>query len=78
MLDTAVEVRTNSSGPPSTDEQVLDDQLELIYSSSVWTQDLAWKTYQKRWMIEMSGEGESGKSMLEARYDNDITHNYKT
>ena len=29
-------------------EQVLDNQLELIYSISVQTQDVAWKTYRKR------------------------------
>ena len=45
MQDTAGEVRTHSSGtftyePLLTDGQVLDDQLELIYNSSVQTQDI--------------------------------------
>ena len=43
MQDTAEEIRTNSLafnyGPLHTDIQVFDDQLELIYNSSVWTQD---------------------------------------
>ena len=30
-----------SSGPFHMDKQVLDDQLELIYSSSMQTQDIA-------------------------------------
>ena len=39
------EVRMNSQamfsyGPLHTEEQVLDGQLELIYNSSVWTQDV--------------------------------------
>ena len=60
-----------SSGLLHTDEQVLDAQLELTYSSSVQTQDVAWKTCWWRWMIEMSGEEESGKSMREAQHDDD-------
>ena len=45
MWDTAEEVRTNSSAVFAsefihTDEQVLDNQLELIYNSSVRTQDV--------------------------------------
>ena len=32
---------TCSSGPIHMDEQVLDDELELIYSGSVQTQDVA-------------------------------------
>ena len=48
MRDAAGEVRTNSqttfsNGPLHTDEQVLDDQLELIYNSSVRTQNVVWK-----------------------------------
>ena len=44
MRDTAGEVRTNSYamfsyGPLHTDEQVLEDQLDIIYKSSVQTQD---------------------------------------
>ena len=45
MQDTAGEVKTNSlemfsNGPLQTDVQVLNDQQELIYNSSVRTQDL--------------------------------------
>ena len=31
---------------------------EIIYNNSQWTQDVAWKTFRKRWMIEMDGERE--------------------
>ena len=46
MLDTAGEVKTNSkatgsTGPLHMDEQVLNDLLELIYSNSEWTEDVA-------------------------------------
>ena len=41
------------------------------YNRSVWTQNVVSKTYQKRWMIEMNGEWESGKSMPAARHDDD-------
>ena len=45
MRDTAGDLRTKSrtiftDGPLHTDEQVLDDQLELIYNSFVRTQDV--------------------------------------
>ena len=55
-----------SSGTLHMDGQRLDDQLELIYSSSVLIQDVAWKTCLEQQMIEMDGEGETGKSMLAA------------
>ena len=42
--------------------KMLEDQQELIYNSSVWTQNVMQKTCQKWWMIEMNGE--SGNSML--------------
>ena len=50
LQDTTREVRRNSwvmfsSGPLHMDEQVLNDQLELIHSSSVQTQDVSKKTY---------------------------------
>ena len=55
------------------DEQMLDDQLEPIYSNSVRIQDGAWKTCRKRWMRETYGERWSGKPMLAARDDdNDL------
>ena len=51
--------------------QVLDNQLELIYNSYVWTEDVVKKTCRKRWMIETNGERESGKSVLGAQHDDD-------
>ena len=53
------------------DMQMLDDQLELIYNSSVWTQDIVYKTCRKCWMMETNGEKESRKSVLVACHDND-------
>ena len=58
-------------GPLHVDEQKLDDQLELIYSSSVPIQDVAWKTTRERWTIEMSGQRVSGKHVLAVRHDDD-------
>ena len=77
MWDTAGEVRANSlvmyySGPLHTNEQVLDDQLEPIYNSSVPIQDVNKKTFQEPWTIETGGEGESGKSVLPTWHDDDI------
>ena len=48
------------------DEQRQDDQLEATYNSSVPIQDVALKTYRKRWTIEKGGERESGRSVLMA------------
>ena len=53
------------------DEQRQDNQLEPIYNSSVPMQDIAWKTSQEQWTIEMSGERESGRSMLAVWHDDD-------
>ena len=53
------------------DKQRLDDHLEPIYNSPVLIQVVAWKTCQERWMIEMSGERRSGRSMLAAQYNDD-------
>ncbi len=53
------------------DEQRKEDQLELIYNSSVPIQDVAWKTSRERWTIETGGERGSGRSMLAARHDDD-------
>ena len=50
---------------------VQDDQLELTHSSYVRTQDVTLKTGQRRWIIERSGERESGISVLVARHDDD-------
>ena len=46
------------------DMSELADQQELIYISSMWTQDVVWKIYLEWCMIGMNGESESGKSML--------------
>ena len=51
-------------GPLHTAEQLLDDQLEHIYSSSGSIQDVAWKSFRERWTIETGVERESGKSVL--------------
>ena len=60
-----------SCRPPHMDEQMLDDQQEPIYHSSVPIQDVAWKTYRERQMIETGGKRGSGKSVLVARHDDD-------
>ena len=69
MRDTAGKVGTNSlvtysSGPLHMDEQRQDDQLEIIYNSSVPIQDVALKTYRERWTIEKGGGRGSGRSVL--------------
>ena len=74
--DTAGEARASSSvmysyGPPHMAKQKQDDQLEHTYSSYVRIQDVALKTFQKRWKIGRSGERGSGISMLAARLDDD-------
>ena len=48
-----------------------DDQLEPIYNSSVPIQDVALKTYRKRWTIEKGGEKGSEISVLATRHDDD-------
>ena len=53
------------------DEQRQDDQLELIYNSSVPIQDVALKTSREQWTIEKGGERGSGISALVARHDDD-------
>ena len=60
-----------SCGPLHTNEQKLDDPLEIIYSYSVRTQDVALKICQMRWTIETYGKGESGKLVLDPRHDDD-------
>ena len=56
MMDTAEEARTESlvtffCGPLHMDEPVLFELKELIYISSVRTQDVVWQTYWDRWMM---------------------------
>ena len=53
------------------DEQKQDDKLEPIYNSFVPIQDVASKTSRERWAIEMSGERGPGRSVPEARHDDD-------
>ena len=60
-----------SYGSLHTDKQVLGDQLELIYNSSVLIQDVARKTSRERWTIGTSGGSGSGKSVRPARYDDE-------
>ena len=44
---------------------------QITFSSSVRKQDVALRTYQKRWQIGRSGERGSGISVLVARQDDD-------
>ena len=72
MGDTAGELRVNSNvtfscGPLHTDEQKLDDQVELNCSSSVHTQNVILRTRWMQYTIETNEEGKSGKSVLAAR-----------
>ena len=53
------------------DEQRQDNQLEPIYNNSVAIQDVAWKTSQELWTIEMGGERGSRRSVLAVRHDDD-------
>ena len=55
-------------------KQRQDDQLEHIYSSSVPIQDIALKTSREQWTIETGGKRGSERSMLAARYDDDILY----
>ena len=52
-------------------EQKQDDQQEPSYNNFVSIQDIALKTYRKRWTIERGGGRESGISVLMARNDDD-------
>ena len=60
-----------SHGPPHMAEQKQDDQLEPTYSSYVRIQDVALKTWQRRWTIGRSGERGSGISVLALRHEDD-------
>ena len=53
------------------DEQRQDNQLEPIHNNSVPMQDIALKTYRKRWMIERDSGRGSGSSTLTERYNDD-------
>ena len=45
-----------SCEPLHMDKQRLNDQLEPINNSSVPIQDIVWRTYQERWIIETSSK----------------------
>ena len=53
------------------DEQRQNDMLEPTYNSSVPIQDVALKSYRKRWTIEKGGENRSGISTLLVWHDDD-------
>ena len=53
------------------DAQVLADQQELIYKSSVRRQEVVWKPCGKRQMKETKEKRELGKSVQAARHDDD-------
>ena len=61
----------SSSGPLHTQKQVLYNQLDHIYNSSVPIQYLALKNSRERWIIDTCGKRGSGKTMLAARRDDD-------
>ena len=74
MLDPAGDVEMNSlvtysCGPLHMDEQRQDVQLGPTYNSSVPIQDVALKTYRKRWTTERSGGREPERSVLMAWHD---------
>ena len=50
-----------------------DNQQEPMYNSSVLIQDVALKSYREQWMIETSGERGSGRPVLAAQQDDDLT-----
>ena len=50
------------------------ERAKLTYNSSVPIQDVALKTYWKRWTIKRGGRKGSGKSVLMARHDDDDFH----
>ena len=54
-----------------TPSQILEDQFEHIYRSSVRTQDVIQRISRKRWIIDTNGKRESGKSILTVRHDVD-------
>ena len=57
---------------PFTETFKLANQQDLIYYSSVQTQDVVLKTCQKQLTKEMNGKRKSRKSMLAAQHDDDI------
>ena len=53
------------------EEQKQDDKPEPICNSYVPIQDIALKTSWEQWTIETGGERGSGRSVFEARHDDD-------
>ena len=53
------------------DEQRQDDQLEPTYNSSVAIQDVALKTYRKRWTTENGDGSESVRAAMVTWHDDD-------
>ena len=51
------------------DEQRQDNQLDPTYNSSVLIENVALKTYWKRWTIKKGVGGGSGRSVLMAQVD---------
>ena len=74
-LEKQEQTKTFFNGHLYMDALMLVNQQELIYISSVWTQDVVWKTCQEEWMIETDGERvierESRKSMLTVQLNDD-------
>ena len=62
--------------PPHMAGQKQDDQLEHTFSCYVRIWDVALKTYQRRWLIERSGERGSGISVPAARHNDDDIYIY--
>ena len=82
MPDNAGKARTNTLvtffyGLWHRDVTVLADQRELIYISSVLTQDVVWKTLRERGKIVTDGKKELGKSVLSAWLDDDHHHHHE-
>ena len=76
MRDTASEIEMNSEvtyycGLLHMDEQKQDVQLRPTYIGSVPMQDVALKTYWKRWTIERSGGRGLGRYVLMAPHNDD-------
>ena len=62
---------------PSQGVQMLEVWLELIDNSSLQTQDVVYRTCRMRWSIETNKKGESWKSVLTARHDDDDGTKYE-
>ena len=68
MLDSAGKIKTNlfmifAFRPHQTVMKVLVDQQKLIYNNSERREDVVWKTYRKRRMVDINSDRDSGKSV---------------